>query len=146
MQAAREQYVDAPIGLSRKIRSQTKREERQFEFKSFMTVLIFLGLAALAHVFQQALVAQNGIDMSRLKLEIKEERRLGKGLAIQKILLESPSRIERLAAKDMGMVKPAKVTYIIIPAVSDTRAKVTGAKQKPVGLRAVLARASLWTR
>jgi hypothetical protein len=92
-----------------------------FAFRKFLTVLCVVGLAAFVNVYQKALIAQNGINISRLKYEIAEEERAGKTLKVQHMLLESPSRLERLAVNRLDMVKPENINYIVIPAEASGR-------------------------
>ena len=90
--------------------------EKRFKFNAFIVVLLVLSAAGVARVCQNALIAQNGIDISRLEHEIKEEKRIGKGLNVERMLLQSPSRLERLATRRLDMVKPQKINYIVVPA------------------------------
>lgn len=139
MEAARQLYPDLTLSLPRPRIGIKETDARRFRFNKFVWALGLIGAAAFIHVYQQALVAQNGIDIARVKSEIKEEARLGKTLKVQRMILKSPSRLERLATKNLGMVKPAKVNYIVIPAELPD-APMTRDKTKKKGLGAVLAR------
>lgn len=145
MQAARQVYPDIALEWPHPRVKQPKGDVKQFEFTKFMFILVIIGLTAFTRVYQQALVAQNGIEIARLKSDIREETRVGKTLKIERMLLKSPARLERLAVTDLGMVKPTKVTYIILPAGMVAKSKIKRAKSKK-GLDAVLARISLMVR
>src|SRR3990172_1802280 len=142
MQAARQIYPDIALDWPVPKVKQPKDDVRQFEFAKFMFILAIIGAAAFTRVYQQALVAQNGIEIARIKSDIREESRIGKTLKIERILLKSSSRLERLATTKLGMVKPAKGTYIIIPAEMVAKSKVKSNKREKKGLDAVLARIS----
>jgi cell division protein FtsL len=88
----------------------------RFAFNQLFIVLALFVLAGMAVVSQRILIAQNGIDIARLKSEIKKEQRLEQVLSAQATLLKSPARIEKLADKRLGMVKPERVTYIEVSA------------------------------
>ncbi|HEB12753.1 MAG TPA: septum formation initiator family protein [Actinobacteria bacterium] len=140
MQAARQIIPDISLEFPRPKARQTTRDKKGFNFGNFMLVLGFLVLVAFTHVYQQALVSQNGIEIARLRDEIKEEARLGKDLKTQKMLLKSPSRLERLAKTELGMVKPDEVKYIILPAEIAAGIKPVKPGKTEKGPNAVLAK------
>ena len=90
--------------------------KKRFKFNTFIMVLVILSIAGIARVCQNALIAQNGIEISRLQQDIKDDKRTGKGLKVERMLLQSPSRLERLATRRLGMVKPENINYIVVPA------------------------------
>jgi len=143
MQTARQIYPDIAIEWPRPRIKPAGAAVRRFKFTKFMLVLAVVGLAAFARVYQQALVAQNGIEIARIRSRISEESRAGKALRVQKMLLKSPARLENLATVKFGMVKPAKVKYIILPAEIAAKPKVTKEKRKEKVFDGVLARISL---
>jgi cell division protein FtsL len=144
MQTARELYRDlsfepAPVATAR-------NRSKRFRFADFLVVVLFLGAMGFIHVYQQALIAQNGIDIARLNHDIKDETKAGKHLKIQQTLLQSPERVERLAKKELGMTKPEKVNYIVLTAAElwpDRPASITGESQDKGG---VLERVTLLVR
>ena len=140
MEAARQLYPDLSLSLPRP-RIRTKDTDASgFRFNKFVCALCLIGAAAFIHVYQQALVAQNGIEIARVKSAIKEQARVGKTLKVQRMILKSPSRLERLATKELGMVKPAKVNYIVIPAKLPDGRAAAREQPKKKGLGAALAR------
>jgi hypothetical protein len=140
MQAARQIYPDIAIEMSRPRAKKAAQNVRQFDFPKFMLILAVIGLSAFTRVYQQALVAQNGIEIERIKSDIREEARIGKTLKVQNMLLKSSSRLENLAYNKLDMVKPAKVTYIVLPA--EIAAKPKTIKKEGKRLGGVLARIS----
>ena len=118
--------------------------EKRFKFSAFIIVLVVLSIAGVARVCQNALIAQNGIDISRLEQDIKEEQRIGKGLKVERMLLQSPSRLERLATRRLDMVKPEKINYIVVPAELPTR-RVERPRRSP-GLLKIATKANLLVR
>lgn len=86
----------------------------RFAFNKIFILLAVFALACFAHMSQRMLIAQNGIDIARLKTQIKTEERAGQILSARATLLKSPTRIERLARR-LDMVKPDGVTFIEIP-------------------------------
>ncbi len=146
MQAARQIvpdiFPDISLEFARPKVKEKTRDKKRFNFGNFIVVLGFLVLAAFTHVYQQALVSQNGIEIARLKADIKENARTSKDLKTQRMLLKSPSRLERIAKTELGMVKPDGVKYIILPAeiaAGKEPAKIGKAEK---GTNAVLAKVS----
>lgn len=142
MQTARQIYPDIAVEWPRPRVKQSKSAARQFEFSKFIMVLAVVGLAAFVRVYQQALVAQNGIEIARLERRISEESKAGKTLRVKKMLLGSPARLESLAKTELGMVKPAKVTYILLPAEIAAKPQRT-VKRRVQAPNGVLARIAL---
>ncbi len=140
MQAARQIIPDISLEFARPKPKETTRDRKRFSFSNFMLVLSFLVLAAFTHVYQQALVSQNGIEIARLKAQIKEEARVGKDLKTQVMLLKSPSRLERIAKAELGMVKPDVVKYIVLPAEIAAGIKPVKLRKPEKGPNAVLAK------
>ena len=87
----------------------------RFAFNKIFIALAIVALACFAHVSQRVLIAQNGIDIDRLKTQIKAEERAGQFLNARATSLKSPARIERLAQR-LDMAKPDGVTFIEVPA------------------------------
>lgn len=143
MQAARQIYPDIAIEWSRPRPTKVESRSRQFDFAKFMFILAVIGLSAFVRVYQQALIAQNGIEIERIKSDIREESRAGKALRVQNMLLKSSSRLENLAFNKLGMVKPAKVNYIVLPAEIAAKPPVAKEKVRHRMFDGVLARISL---
>ncbi len=146
MEAARNIYPEISHNLVYPVPEKTRTKGKQFSFRIFVFVLVFVGLAAFAHVYQQALVAQNGIEIARLKAEIKEEARISKDLETQKMLLKSPSRLARLARIDLGMIEPTEIKYIVLPAELVTASKAAHTPKDEKRVNTVLAKISLLAR
>ncbi len=86
----------------------------RFVFNKIFIALAVFALACFVHVSQRMLIAQNGIDIDRLKTQIKIEERAGQILSARATSLKSPARIEKLARR-LDMVKPDGVTFIEVP-------------------------------
>ena len=87
----------------------------RFAFNKIFIMLALLALACFAHMSLRMLIAQNGIDIDRLRTQIKAEERAGQMLSARATSMKSPARIERLALR-LKMVKPDGVTFIEVPA------------------------------
>lgn len=86
----------------------------RFTFNKVFIALAIVAFACFAHMSQRMLIAQNGIDIDRLKSQIKAEERDAQILNAKATSLKSPGRIERLAGR-LDMVKPDGVTFIEVP-------------------------------
>lgn len=145
MQVAREIYPEITFNWSRPKTKELGGERGRFDFNKFLCVVSIVGLAAFVHVYQQALVAQNGIDIARLKSAIKEDVSVNQNLKIERMLLKSPSRLEHLATAKFGMIRPAKVTYITMPS-SEVAAQAVPERQARTGPGALIAGATVMVR
>lgn len=145
MQAAREIYPEIALNWPRPDTKVFQGERSRFEFNKFLFVVLVFGVAAFVHVYQQALVAQNGIEIARLKSAIKEDTSVNQNLKIERMILKSPSRLERLATVKLGMVRPTKVTYIKIPSTG-LAARSAPTLQPKTGQGAMIAGATVMVR
>jgi cell division protein FtsL len=144
MQTARQLKPD--VSFERVPAKRPRPRSQGFRFSNFLVVVLFLGAMGFIHVYQQALIAQNGIDISRLAQDIKDETKAGKHLKIQQMLLQSPERVERLAKSELGMKKPEELRYIVLTAAelgADRPAVSAGEPQDKGG---VLQRVTLLVR
>lgn len=130
MQTARQLSSETYIGRAevflpaRKIKTQT----RQFPVAGFLTAIFFIFGLSFIHVYQQALVDQNSSDISQLRTAIAQQENANAKLRVQDMMLQSPGRLEQIADVSLGMVKPEKVSYIVLPAQS--RSKKTNEPKK----------------
>ncbi len=150
MEAARQIFPEIPdivLDFPARRPARLAVEKRQFKFNTFIMVLIVLSTAGVARVCQNALIAQNGIDIARLEHQIKEDKRTNKGLKVERMLLQSPGRLERLAVRRLDMVKPENVNLIVIPVASArTEKKVKERPARAGRFSNIVTKASLLVR
>jgi len=118
MEAARQiipEFQELVLDFSARQAAPKPAARPRFAFNKIFIMLTIVALACFAHVSQRMLIAQNGIDIDRLKTQIKAEERTGQILSARATSLKSPARIERLAQR-LEMVKPDGVTFIEVPA------------------------------
>ncbi len=99
---------------------QRSRRHRLMFFCFLAVALIVSGLFILS-VFLQVAVAQNEIKVRDMERQIELERRHQEEMRVEIASLESPSRIEELAAKDLVMVQVSQAEYLETPAFQAAR-------------------------
>jgi len=139
METAREIQIYENIHI-RNIFSTNKRKTRSFNFTNYLALLILFFAISFFQVCQQALVAQEAVNISNLKSELRSRENLNEKMRIESEVLKSPGRIERLAM-EQGMVKPKVVEYIILESE-----KVKTADEKDAKKGLIASMYSMWQR
>ena len=106
-------------------------------------ILLFLFAIALIRVSQQALVAENSMEISILKTSLRSQETANEKIRVENIVLQSPGRLEQLASA-MGMIRPESVTYLVLPA--ETRKTPPPPRERGLSARVqeLLERAGKW--
>jgi len=81
-------------------------------------LLIISGL--LLYVGGKVKIVQLGYQIEALEREKRELERANRSLLIEASSLSSPARIEEIAIKRLGMVRPAKENVVIVKRKRDT--------------------------
>lgn len=84
--------------------------------RSLGVTTVIIGMLAVFVLFGvvgfQALIVRNQNDLDQLTSRVHEEQRVNQRLRLQVAELKSPERIRFAAIATLGMVQPAKVTYL----------------------------------
>jgi cell division protein FtsL len=102
--------MHAPVGS---IGSLVFEKSRRGNFRRVIaTFLIITGL--LLYVGGKVKIMRLGYQIESLKHEKQELERANRSLRIEASSLASPARIEDLAVKRLGMIRPAKENIVIV--------------------------------
>ncbi len=80
--------------------------------KALVIGLIVIGL--LLYVAGKVKIVQLGYQLENMKREKQELERVNRSLRIEASSLSSPARIEEIAVKRLGMVRPAKGNIVVV--------------------------------
>ncbi len=82
-------------------------------FRRVLVVLLFVS-CLLLYVGGKVQIVQLGYQLDALEREKHELERANRSLLIESSSLSSPARIEEIAIKRLGMVRPAKENIVIV--------------------------------
>ncbi len=89
----------------------------------FAVVLVILGL--ILYVGAKIKIVQLGYQIEALEHEKKDLERMNRSLRIETSSLSSPGRIEEIALKRLGMVRPPKENVVAVKRKNDeTKSKL----------------------
>jgi len=94
------------------------RSRRDSFRRALLALLIISGL--LLYVGGKVKIVQLGYQIEALEREKRELERANRSLLIEASSLSSPARIEEIAIKRLGMVRPAKENVVIVKRKRDT--------------------------
>lgn len=94
------------------------RSRRDGYRKVVIWLLIIAGL--LLYVGGKVQIVQLGYQIEALETEKHEIERANRSLLIEASSLSSPARIEEIAVKRLGMIRPAKENIVIVKRKRDT--------------------------
>jgi cell division protein FtsL len=103
------------------------RSRRDSFRRGLIALLIISGL--LLYVAAKVQIVKLGYQLDVLEQQKHELERENRSLQIEASSLSSPARIEEIATKHLGMVRPAKENIVVVKRKSDT---VNSKKQAPV--------------
>jgi cell division protein FtsL len=103
------------------------RSRRDSFRRGLIALMIISGL--LLYVAAKVQIVKLGYQLDVLEQQKHELERENRSLQIEASSLSSPARIEEIATKHLGMVRPAKENIVIVKRKSDT---VNSKKQAPV--------------
>jgi cell division protein FtsL len=94
------------------------RSRRDNIRRTFVALLVVSGL--LLYVGGKVQIVQIGYQIEALEREKHELERANRSLLIEASSLSSPARIEEIAIKRLGMVRPAKENIVIVKRKKDS--------------------------
>lgn len=94
------------------------RSRRDSFRRVLLALLIISGL--LLYVGGKVKIVQLGYQIEALEREKRELERANRSLLIEASSLSSPARIEEIAIKRLGMVRPAKENIVMVKRKRDT--------------------------
>jgi cell division protein FtsL len=99
---------------------------------SFRRVLIALLIVTslILYVGSKVKIVRLGYQIETLEREKRDLERSNRALLIEASSLSSPARIEELAIKRLGMVRPAKENVVIVKRKGAPNSKNQGARHK----------------
>ena len=106
----------------RRIRVQGSRKAR-LVFTCFTAIAAGVCAILIFSVFLHVSVVQNEVRAEEVRDLIELERRQQEQLRVEIAALESPSRIEEIAAEIMGMVQSLQAEYVETPAYQAAKIK-----------------------
>lgn len=119
---------EKPLGRDDAARHKRKRAQSSRKARLIFTCFTAIAAAVCAvlifSVFLHVSVVQNEVKAEEVKELIELERRQQEQLRVEIAALESPARIEEIAAKIMGMVQSIHAEYVETPAYQ--AAKIRG--------------------
>ncbi len=89
-----------------------ERSKRGSLRRLVVTILIIVGL--LLYVGGKVKIMRLGYQIDALEREKQELERVNRSLRIEASSLTSPARIEEIATKRLGMIRPAKENVVIV--------------------------------
>ncbi len=89
-----------------------ERSKRGSLRRLVVTLLIIVGL--LLYVGGKVKIMRLGYQIDALEREKQELERVNRSLRIEASSLTSPARIEEIATKRLGMIRPAKENIVIV--------------------------------
>lgn len=92
---------------------------RRGSFRRVLVTLLII-LILLLYVGGKVQLVRLGYQIEALEREKKELERANRSLLIEASSLSSPSRIEEIAIKRLGMVRPEKENIVIVKRKKDT--------------------------
>jgi cell division protein FtsL len=97
--------------------------------RAFIILLVITGL--MLYVGGKVKIVRLGYQIEALEREKKDLERANGSLRIEASSLSSPARIESIAVKKLGMVRPSKENIVVVKRKrTDTNSEIQGAKFK----------------
>jgi cell division protein FtsL len=101
------------IGLFSPTESRPKEVNRNLIFVALVMALAFIG-CSLFYVWSHQQIISLGYEISQATREEQELLQENKKLRLELAALKAPSRIERVALRELGLVNPQKEQMIIV--------------------------------
>lgn len=83
-------------------------------------IVFFIITALLLYVGGKVKIMQLGYQIEALEIEKQELEHENRSLLIEASSLSAPARIEEIATKRLGMIRPAKENVVIVKRKKDT--------------------------
>ncbi len=103
----------AEPGLSSQRETPARGVNRDLVFVALVVAMVFIG-CSLFYVWSHHQGISLGYETSQASLQEQKLLQENKRLRLELAALKSPSRIERLAVKELGLVQPQKEQLIIV--------------------------------
>ncbi len=111
--SAAEAERDSAAELQPRVASQVKEVDRNLAFVALVAGLVFIG-CSLFYVWSHQQIITLGYAISQASREEQELLQTNKKLRLELAALKSPSRIERIAMKELSLANPQKEQLIIV--------------------------------
>lgn len=99
------------------VRRRSRSLIRRSSGTSFAPLALLSAICVAAVVFgvllEQVILAQSAFKLARVRRQMAAAEARNQELTLEVTKLSSPSRIERYARTALGMVEPARVSYIV---------------------------------
>lgn len=115
MQAARNVAERPSIRAFWVIESPGTKRRTKPKFSLFFMIVLLAAGVVIINLTQRALIAQNALQIERLKGRLKEVTYQNEKLIMETASLKSPERIEKIAREELGMIPPNRLGFIQMP-------------------------------
>lgn len=92
-----------------------KKPHYSFSFGTFLSIVLLLAVVIMFNLSQRALIAQETLQVEKLKTALEREEVIYEKLLLQTKNLRSPQRVETVATQKLAMIKPTQIRYIYLP-------------------------------
>jgi len=104
---------EADAGFPSQTESSPKEVDRNLIFVALVVALVFIG-CSLFYVWSHQQIITLGYETSQTTREEQKLLQENKKLRLELAALKAPSRIERMASRELGLVNPQKEQLIIV--------------------------------
>ncbi len=115
MQTARKAAARPSIRAFWVIETPKAKRRSKPKFSLFFMIVLLAAGVVIVNLTQRALIAQNALQIERLKGKLKEVTYQNEKLIIETASLRSPERIEKIAREELGMSPPIQLGFIQMP-------------------------------
>jgi cell division protein FtsL len=124
----------APLKKKKKIIRKGQVGVKNAVFTAVRLVVFACMLGALASlavsIYFRVVITKDSFYNNELEKKIESEKVVKEKLEATLASLKSPQRIERVAVENLGMVKPTKVSYIILPPSEEELPEIAHKKKR----------------
>ncbi len=99
--------------MARRRLKSTEGRRRRSQLKWVVGVVVVLVVAGLTYAWSASRVIRLGYQISALQAELKEGYDLNRKLRIELASLRRPERVEAIASKQLGLIRPPTQKVII---------------------------------
>lgn len=118
--------------VRRKSRRLIKRRAQRRFAPVVIAVTICVATVVFGVLLEQVILAQSAFKLAKVRESVLHEQGRHEELLLQAARLESPSRIERYARVDLGMVDPSSVEYIVADVIRPPSQLASSSRTRPL--------------
>ena len=118
--------------VRRKSRRLIKRRAQRRFAPVVIAVMICVATVVFGVLLEQVILAQSAFKLAKVREAVLQEQARYEELLLQAARLESPSRIERYARADLGMVDPSSVEYIVADVIRAPSQLASSSRSRPL--------------